>query len=485
MVVALGLVMALAGCSGDSGSAGATGATGPPGASGAVTNATCLSVSCHGNSALVKTIVNDQGAEESVPLYVDNTLYAATTHGNQLCVSCHSDINASGGAHGPVDKTYGGWARFSRSQAVESILKNELPRTRNYYTAAARSCDTCHTSHAGFEYSAHATIFKQRAAHIDVALSAIATAQEGKPTTIGEDYAAGNCNRCHTSCATCHFKSNITRKNANSVLQYWDQAQTNDTFDNTTPVPDSMSEYQMDWTTNVASHEFRTKAYFATDAEGVCRSCHTGFQRPSRNAYYWTGPDHSATSTQWAKVKATNAKRHSQAYELAISGSTALSPLTGGTNTAHAQMACASCHGTAGAIFGADGNLHDLPGLPYVWSVKGDVQCTDCHTSAHTNLFVSAHTDNTFGTKVACIGCHTFGLARDFELARTGTSDSHEVFIDPVTNEVRPVVWKNGHAIAWYSHNWQTFNAGTGKLDNTADCAKKCHYSGNLVGAGL
>jgi hypothetical protein len=47
------------------------------------------------------------------------------------------------------------------------------------------------------------------------------------------------------------------------------------------------------------------------------------------------------------------------------------------------------------------------------------------------------------------------------------------------------VVWKNGHAIAWYSHNWQTFNAGTGKLDNTADCAKKCHYSGNLVGAGI
>jgi hypothetical protein len=474
-------VAVVAGCSSDKSTsvsvAGSTTST--------VSNATCLSASCHGDPALAKTIVNDQGNNETVPLYVNTTLFATSLHGNQFCVSCHTDINAAGGAHGPVDKTYGGWARFSRSQAVETIRTNEVLRTRNYYTAAARSCGTCHTAHAGFEYSAHATIFKQRAARIDANLTAIATAQEGKPTTIGEDYAAGNCNRCHTSCATCHFKSTIARKNTHSVQEYWDTIQATDKLPDNTSVPDSMSEYQMDWTANVASHEFRTKAYFATDTEGVCRTCHTGYQRPAKNAYYWTGPDHSASSTQWAKVKATNARRHSQAYELLISGSTTLSPLTGGTNTAHALMTCATCHGTAGAAYGANGNIHGLPGLPYEWALKGDVQCTDCHGSyVHVNSSVAAHIDNTFGTKVACIGCHTFGLARDFEIARNGTSDSHEVFIDPETDEVRPVVWKNGHAIAWYSHNWQTLDPGAGKTDPAGDCAKKCHYVGNLVGAG-
>lgn len=480
-VVALGLVMALAGCSGDDGSTGATGPTGPPGppgASGEVTNATCLAATCHGNPTLVKTIVRIDNVVETIPLYVDNTLFTATVHGTKSCVSCHSDINASGGAHGPVEKTYGGWSRFSASSAVETIDTNEIPRTRNYITAASRSCVTCHSNHAGFQNSAHATIFKLRAAHIDAKLTAIATAEEGKPTTIGEDYKVGDCNRCHATCATCHFKSTITLKGAYPVVDKWDEIQRTDKIDNVA-VPNGLSEYQMDWTKNVKSHEFRAKAYFATDAEGVCEACHTGYNRPAANAYYWI----NQADNVWAKVKATNVRRHPQAVELAISGSTTLSPLTGGTNTTHAQMACASCHGTAG---GADGNLHNLPGLPYEWSVKGDVQCTDCHGNyQHSNTLVPMHIDNT-GIKVACIGCHTFGLARDFMFASGAPVDnSADVFLDPETKEVRPVVWKNGHAIAWYSHNWQTFNAGTGKLDNTADCAKKCHYSGNLVGAGL
>jgi hypothetical protein len=476
------LLAAAAGCQGEKGPEGPQGDQGSPGTP-AVTNATCLSTTCHGDPGLKKTIVNDQGVNEYVPLFVNGALYALTTHGNQLCVSCHNDINASGGAHGPVEKTYGGWARFSRSQPVESIGTNELLRTRNYYTAAARSCDTCHTDKGSFKYSAHATIYKQRAAHIDAALTAIATAEEGTPTTIGEDYAVGNCNRCHASCATCHFKSTIARKNATSVAAHWDTIQATDKLPDGSAVPDSMSEFYMDWTTNVAAHEFRGKSYFATDSEGVCEACHTGFQRPAKNAYYWT----NQATGEWAKVKATNVKRHPQATELAISGSTTLSPLTGGENAVHGGFSCADCHGTASA-FGASGNVHGLPGLPYVWSLSGDVQCTSCHASyLHTEGVVALHTAGSFsqGIKVACIGCHTFGLARDFELAKTGASDSHEVFIDPITNEVRPVVWKNGHAIAWYSHNWQTLELGTGKTDPAGSCAKKCHYAGNLVGAGF
>lgn len=463
---------AIAACGG-SGSGGDDGAP-------AATNATCLSSSCHGDPSLVKTIVNDLGAEETIPLYVNAEKYATTTHGSIDCVACHNDINAVGGAHAPVAKTYGGWARFSRKQPVETLASTDLPHTRNYYTAAARSCETCHTEHRMFKYSAHATIYKQRAAHIDDALTAIATAQEGKATTIGEDYVAGDCNRCHGSCGTCHFRSTIRRANADPrpITDFWDEVQRTDTAPGFNA---NMSEFGMDWTTNVESHEFRGRDYFATDAEGVCESCHTGYQRPAKNAYYWT--DEGAGL--WARVKAANVRRHPQTYELAISGDPSLSPLTGGTNFAHAAMVCADCHGTAS---GVGGNIHELPGMPYEWATEGDVQCVTCHAAySHADAVVDLHVSGVLsavGTRVACIGCHTYGLGRDFELAAFGTSTAHDVFIDPETNEVRPVVWKNGHAIAWYSHNWQRPAPAASYTDPNSYCAMKCHYSGNLVGAG-
>lgn len=489
-VVALGLVLALAGCSGDDGSTGAagatggtgatgaTGATGPPGASGDVSNATCLAANCHGNATLVKTIVrNDAGKEgvvETIPLYVDNTLFSATVHGSQRCVSCHNDINAAGGAHGPVVKTYGGWARFSAKQAVETIATNEIPRTRNYITAASRSCSTCHSNHAGFSNSAHATIFKLRNAEEDAALRT--AAQTAFPAdnvpALGEAYMAGDCNRCHAACSTCHFKSTVTRAAAGNPLNFWDN--------NMTAYPaagwsDKMTEFEMDWTKNVASHEFRNGAYFQNDTEKVCEACHTGLYKPAKNAYYWA----DAAKTIAKKVKATDGKRHMQTYELLISGIGNTAVLTGGNNTAHAGFACAVCHG------GAVGNLHALPGLPYLWDQKGDAQCTDCHGSyVHTNPLVALHLDNT-GTVVACVGCHAFGMARDFELKKTGTSTSTDVFLDPESNQVRPVIYKHALAEAWYPHNWQTFNPGSSKTDPNGDCARKCHYSGNPVGAGF
>jgi hypothetical protein len=482
-VVALALVMALAGCGGgDTGPAGATGApgaTGTPGASGEVTNATCLSANCHGNASLVKTIVrNDAGKEgvvETIPLYVDNTLFTATVHGGQRCVGCHSDINAAGGAHGPVVKTYGGWARFSAAPAIETIATNEIARTRNYITAASRSCVTCHSNHAGFSNSAHVTIFKQRNAKVDTALRTAAQAAfpgDNVPA-LGEDYLVGDCNRCHASCSTCHFKSTIKRALAGNPLNFWDN---NMTASPAAGWSDKMTEFSMDWTTNVASHEFRNGSYFLTDAEGVCEACHTGLYKPAQNAYYWA----DAAKTTVKKVKATDGKRHMQVYELLISGIGNTAVLTGGNNTAHAGFACAVCHG------GSVGDLHALPGLPYLWDAptypQGDVHCTDCHSAAHTNGAVALHLDNT-GTSVACVGCHAFGMARDFELKKNGTSTSTDVFLDPKSNQVRPVIYKHGLAEAWYPHNWQTLNPGTGLTDPAGDCAKKCHYSGNPVGA--
>ncbi|MBI4559628.1 MAG: hypothetical protein HY706_18730 [Candidatus Hydrogenedentes bacterium] len=419
-----------------------------------VTNKTCLSAGCHGSVSLTKTIVNDLGNPEIIPLYVDEIQFAASVHGDQLCVSCHNDINASGGSHGPVAKTYGGWARFSRKQTVEAMATNDIVRTRNYYTAASRSCVTCHSDHAGFAYSAHATIFKHRNARIDAELSAAV----GK--TCGEDYAAGDCNRCHASCSTCHFKTTIKRAASGNPFDFWDL---NQAAYPAAGFNDKMSEFEMDWTTNVVSHEFRRGNYFADDTEGVCEACHTGFYKPAKVAYYWTDAEH----TTYDSVIATDVKRHPQAYELWASGDPSLP--TGGINTAHAGFACADCHG------GATGDVHLLPGLPYEWDVDGDVQCVTCHSATHTTLAVALHMDG-IGTDVACVACHAYGLARDFELATTGTSDADDVFLDPETNQVRPVVYKHGIATAWYPHNWQT-------PDNGNDCANRCHYAGNPIGA--
>lgn len=473
IVVALGLVMALAGCTGDDGASGAAGASG---ASGEVTNATCLSANCHGKASLVKTIVRTdagkEGVEETIPLYVDKTKFSATVHGGQRCVSCHSDINASGGAHGPVAKTYGGWARFSAKQAVETIATNEITRTRNYITAASRSCVTCHSNHIDFENSAHATIFKMRNAVVDTGLKAMAVTTFPSDTigTLGESYAVGDCNRCHAACSTCHFKSSIKRAVAGDPVAFWDG---NMTSYPTASWNDKMTEFEMDWTTNIASHEFRAGSYFQNDTEKVCEACHTGLYKPAKAAYYWK----DAAKTTVGKVKATDGKRHMQTYELLISGAGS-SVLTGGTNTAHAAMTCAQCHG------GLVGNLHALPGLPYLWDVKGDVQCTDCHSAVHITSIVPPHIDGSLGVKVACVGCHAFGMARDFMFASKVADDgSTDVFLDPKSNQVRPVINKHGIAEPWYPHNWQILNPGAGRIDPAGDCARKCHYTGNPVGA--
>jgi hypothetical protein len=450
---AMAILLIIGSCTGDKGPAG------PPGLP-AVSNAICLSSSCHGDTSAQKIIVTESGTREIVPLYVNNTLYTAGIHGSQLCVSCHTDINASGGAHADVRKVFGGWAQFSAGQEVESWDIGEVVRTRNYSTAASYSCITCHKAQANFMNSAHATIFKLRSARMDADLSA----RSG--TEIGEDYTPGECNRCHATCATCHFKSTVSQNNPNgNALQYWDRLQAS--YPNVSGWDDAMVEFSMDWTTNVASHEFRGANYFASDSGRVCEACHTGYQGPATTGYWWVDKANSI----WDSIKVTYAGNHPQTYEPIISGDP--SYRSGGHNTAHAAMKCDGCHG------GSYGNVHNLPGIPYNWESGGDVQCIDCHPHPnHTTSSVALHYDNV-GIKVACIGCHTFGLARDFD----PSGDGHDVFIDPATGEVRPVAWDVNKAIVWYSHNWQTLNPGTGMTDPNGDCAKKCHYVGNKVGA--
>jgi hypothetical protein len=51
------------------------------------------------------------------------------------------------------------------------------------------------------------------------------------------------------------------------------------------------------------------------------------------------------------------------------------------------------------------------------------VHCTDCHSASHANPLVALHLDNT-GISVACVGCHAFGLARDFMFASGAPVDN-------------------------------------------------------------
>jgi len=106
-----------------------------------ITNNQCFV--CHSNQTLQKTI-DVSGGTEIIPLYVNEALYNSNTHGTLQCVQCHTDIttanlytHASGGANS-LQKYYGSWARFSKSDTT--LNTDGSPRTRNYYTTASLSC---------------------------------------------------------------------------------------------------------------------------------------------------------------------------------------------------------------------------------------------------------------------------------------------------------------------------------------------------------
>lgn len=380
-------------------------------------------VSCHGNESLVKTITIPGKPSQTVPLYVELAAYLGSTHRSLECTQCHTDIRLTNGTHAGVAKGYGGWARYSASQAIaygQSIPAGQED-TRNYHTAAALSCAQtgCHANHASFANSAHRTIYKLRGSSVRTVAG----------HAVGEAYVTGNCNRCHATCATCHFESRITRADTtgDDIANHWEEIQANG--EGAVANASALTEYAMDWTTNVRTHTFRTPDWFLESNE-VCRACHIGYARPTAWGFYEL-PEGGVDS-----LRATGLRRHPQYQEL-----------TRGTS-AHRTLTCARCHT----------DVHALPGAPYVWAAAGDAQCTNCHAG-----------HNTFHRSVACIGCHTGGLARD-----VGQTDGHSVWVDPVTRQVRPVIVKYSEPITWYTHNWSTAE-GT--------CVTRCHYAGNRVGA--
>src|SRR3972149_710180 len=225
-----------------------------------ITNDQCFT--CHSNETLQKTI-EVSGGTEIVPLYVNETLYNANTHGSLRCVQCHLNItdanlytHASGGAN-TLEKTYGSWARFSKSDTT--LNTDGSPRTRNYYTVASLSCSQadCHENKSEFTNSRHHTISRLKGSHLKTVNGEL----------VGEAYDK-TCSRCHTTCGTCHFKTTMTQKINGDIIAIWDSLQTlgEGPFPNAGP----MSEWAMDWTANVASHEFVTPTQLTSNKFAQC-----------------------------------------------------------------------------------------------------------------------------------------------------------------------------------------------------------------------
>ena len=154
-----------------------------------VSNSTCFM--CHSNLTLKKTVNLSNGTQEFVPLFVDSTKFKTNKHAALLCVNCHTDITTANQFSHQLAKTYGGWARFS---AKNDTVTATGERTRNYYTAAAMSCNKngCHTTKASFDSSAHHTTYKQTHASLRTV----------NGESVGEAFVNNDCNRCHLTCAT-------------------------------------------------------------------------------------------------------------------------------------------------------------------------------------------------------------------------------------------------------------------------------------------
>jgi hypothetical protein len=394
---------------------------------------TCLSSVCHGSPELQKTVSPAAGGPETVPLYVDRAAYRASVHGAFTCTQCHTDIVLRGGTHAPVAKGYGGWGAFSAMPASLNgeALTADQEGTRNYTTQASLSCsrDDCHAGERAFYGSAHFTIFKLRAA----ATTSIGGHQ------VGGDYAPANCLRCHATCSTCHFGSQIVRRDTSTddILNHWDGLQHNGDADD--PLYKNLTSYGLDWTANIRTHQFRTASNLRAGSE-VCQVCHSGYLKPPATGY-------RIRNDRADSLKATEVWGNPQAQGLARPAS------------AHQGKQCAECH---------DG-VHSYPGTPYDWATGGDVHCTDCHTAQATGHPANV-ADGYSHRGVACVACHTTGLARD--LGQAG----HNVWKDPATNVIRPVLIKYGQPVSWTPHTWEA-------EDESAICATKCHYAGNLVGA--
>ncbi len=371
--------------------------------------AACLG--CHGNKDLAMTVVLADPTSETVPLYVDIAAYSATKHGNVECVMCHVGMNLTPPHNAP--RTYGSWSQFSAADP-------DVTRTRNYFVVPAAACLNCHATarYKAFVLSDHATD-KDRGFNFD-GTPRVGTpiTVDGTPYQINETYNATDCGACHvsTNCGTCHWKSKVMQQAEGNATSLW-----TDYSDASFNTKTAMTTKWLDWTVNIASHDFNGKKSLTTSND-VCSACHAGFYDPPGSG------DVPALGISGRTIEA-----HPQVEELLLSASR-------GIHTT--KQFCPDCHL----------NVHLSRGIETAsngWAF-GTTQCASCHPD---NILTGTHAD------VTCIGCH------DAELT---------VMRDLTTHMVVPKTVDVNLEKSWPSHN----------LIKGADVqCDKCHFPGNTIGA--
>lgn len=343
----------------------------------------CLT--CHGVATLVKQV-----DKETVPLFVDKALFAKSEHAKQECTACHVGFTTTV-PHASIAKVYGSWARFS-------VKNTDVTKTRNYYVVSAEACLACHkdAKYTAFLQSEHATIKDMKfVANGQPRKLLKLTGSDGKTYDVDEDFVANDCERCHINknCGTCHWKTKITQKTAGNLLDLWTKY---DSASDTTK--GGLSEYGMDWTVNVASHDFRTGKELAASNE-VCQACHIGYYQGDK-------------SVPALGLNGIGVRRHPQVEELT---------LTIQRGIHKTQQFCVSCHKDVHAVL--------LKNTEHGQRLEGKTQCVNCHADKGPK---TAH------KTVTCIGCH------DAELP---------VQIDSTSKMVVPLALKHNLAESWPSHN--------------------------------
>lgn len=346
-------------------------------------NDQCLT--CHGNPSLAKQV-----DKETVPLFVDKALYEKNEHGKQECTACHVGFTTTI-PHANVVKTYGSWARFS-------VKDTDVTKTRNYYVVSAEACLACHkdAKYSAFLQSEHATI-KDMKTEADGSPRKLEKVKgtDGKEYDVNEDFVANDCERCHISknCGTCHWKTKITQKQAGNVLDLWTKF---DAASNT--AKGAMTEYGMDWTVNVASHDFRTGKELTASNE-VCQTCHIGYYQGDK-------------SVAALGLSGIGISRHPQVQGLL---------LTAQRGIHKSKQLCTDCHKDTHEVL--------LKNTEQGGRTGGKTQCTNCHADKAPQ---TAH------KTVTCIGCHDADLPAG---------------IDSTTKQVVPIALKHNVAESWPSHN--------------------------------
>lgn len=390
------------------------------GTAAAADNSACFA--CHGteSSAPSQTI-----AGKTVSLYVNPTAFAATTHGAQACTACHG---AHAEAHDTANRTYGSWARFSASASTDTTA------TWNFWKVSGDKCVTCHTdpSYAKFFTSDHATAWNM--AHtpdgtdrkvVDIVGS------DGVTYHADEDYTEANCGRCHMqkNCATCHWKTPIINNpkgtatgGITNLLDLW-----TDYSATAATAKGALSENAIDWTQNIATHNFRTETDLESSNE-VCVACHTG---------YLAQPDASVPAIDIFGIGMT---RHGQSQELQRSGARGVH---------ETLQQCTDCHKS----------VHDAtaPESMLQWRQDHDVNCLDCHP---TRKIMGAGVPH---QNADCTACHATGV--DAILDPDGGGAGVPLLI--------PRVIKHNAQQGWPTHD----------LRRDTDC-QRCHVKGgNQTGA--